>query len=78
MIAGAQLYPLLAPLVSERVYPIIVPEGSVKDTPYIVWQVISDLPEKTIDGATGHEWVRVQIDCYDPSYDAAGSYQTIC
>ena len=71
MIAGAQLYPLLAPLVSERVYPIIVPEGSVKDTPYIVWQVISDLPEKTIDGATVHEWVRVQIDCYDPSYDAA-------
>lgn len=34
-------------------------------------KIISDLPEKTIDGATGHEWVRVQIDFYDPSYDAA-------
>lgn len=71
MIVGAQLYPLLSPLVDSRIYPIIVPEGSVKDTPYIVWQVISNLPENTIDGATGHEWVRVQIDCYDPSYDAA-------
>ena len=71
MIVGAQLYPLLSPLVDSRIYPIIVPEGSVKNTPYIVWQVISNLPENTIDGATGHEWVRVQIDCYDPSYDAA-------
>lgn len=71
MIVGAQLYPLISPLVDSRIYPIIVPEGSVKNTPYIVWQVISNLPENTIDGATGHEWVRVQIDCYDPSYDAA-------
>lgn len=71
MIVGAQLYPLLSPLVDSRIYPIIVPEGSIKKTPYIVWQVISNLPENTIDGATGHEWVRVQIDCYDPSYDAA-------
>ena len=71
MIVGAQLYPLLSPLVDSRIYPIIVPEGSVKNTPYIVWQVISNSPENTIDGATGHEWVRVQIDCYDPSYDAA-------
>lgn len=70
MIAGAQLYPLLSPLVNQRVYPMVVPEASIKNTPYIVWQVISDVPENTIDGYTGHEWVRVQIDVYDKSYDA--------
>lgn len=71
MIAGAQLYPLLSPLVDGRIYPMIVPEGALGATPYIVWQVISSVSDNTIDGATGHEWVRVQIDVYDRIYDDA-------
>lgn len=71
MIVGPWLYPLLASLVNERIYPMIVPEGSIKDTPYIVWQVVSSVPENTIDGATGHEWIRLQVDVYDESYDKA-------
>lgn len=71
MIAGAKIFPILSPLVDGRVFPIIVPEASLKNTPYIVWQIISDVPENTIDGYTGHEWVRVQIDVYDKYYDAA-------
>ena len=71
MIVGPQIYQLLATLVNDRVYPMIVPEGSIKDTPYIVWQVVSSVPDNTIDGATGHEWIRLQIDVYDKSYDNA-------
>ena len=71
MIVGPQIYQLLAPLVNDHVYPMIVPEASIKDTPYIVWQVVSSVPDNTIDGATGHEWIRLQIDIYDESYDKA-------
>lgn len=72
MIAGAQLYPILSPLVDSEIYPLFAPEppdGQERKTPYIVWQVISSQPENTYDGITGHEWVRVQIDVYDKSYD---------
>ena len=71
MIAGELLYSLLGPLVDNRIYPIVVPESSIKNTPYIVYQVISSQPQNTIDGKTGHEWVRVQIDVYHKSYDKA-------
>lgn len=64
MIAGVQLYNLLSPLVDGKVYPLFVTERDKRDPPYIVYQVISNQPEITMDGITGHEWVRVQVDVY--------------
>lgn len=66
MIAGVQLYNLLSPLVDGKVYPLFVTELDERDPPFIVYQVISDQPETTLDGITGHEWVNVQIDVYHP------------
>lgn len=69
MIAGELLYNTLRPLVNNRVYPLVIPEGAPNDPPYIVYQVISSQPQNTLDGPTGHEWARVQLDIYDYSYD---------
>lgn len=71
MIAGQLLYGLLGPLVDNQIYPMVVPDSAIKKTPYIVYQVISAQPQNTLSGTTGHEWVRVQIDVYHKSYDAA-------
>lgn len=64
MMAGVQLAQILNPLVDSRAYPIIVPEASSSTPPYIVYQIVSVVPEVTHDGITGHEWVHVQIDVY--------------
>ena len=64
MIAGVQLVQTLGPLVSNRIYPLVIREGNNATVPYIIYQVISSQPEITNDGITGHEWVRVQIDVY--------------
>ena len=69
MIAGETLFSALSPLVGDRIYPLIVPEHAPNTPPYIVYQVISSQSQNTIDGPTGHEWVRVQIDIYHDSYD---------
>lgn len=69
MIVAAQLYPILSPLVGGAMYPMVAPERVKAKPPYITWQVISTQPENTIDGVTGHEWVRVQIDIYDTYYE---------
>lgn len=69
MTASEQIYALLADLVGGRVYPLFVPEAV--DDSYIVYQIISTQPDNTLDGITGHEWVRVQIDVYTANYDDA-------
>ena len=69
MIAGETLFNALSPLVGDRIYPLIVPEHAPNEPPYIVYQVISSQSQNTLDGPTGHEWVRVQIDIYHDSYD---------
>jgi hypothetical protein len=69
MIVGETLYTLLGPLVGNRIYPMIVPETEQNAPPYIVWQVISSQSQNTLEGPTGHEWLRVQIDVYDSDYD---------
>ncbi|PLT21283.1 tail completion protein gp17 [Psychrobacter sp. MES7-P7E] len=69
MKAGDRLYPLLGPLVDGRIYPMIATESADQTRPYIIWQIISSIPEVTDDGVTGHEWVRVQIDIYHDDYD---------
>lgn len=65
MIAGITLYNALSPLVDGRVYPSLITEHGDPTTPYIIYQIVSSVPETTIDGTTGHEWVRAQIDVYD-------------
>lgn len=69
MYAGQILYPILSPLVDDKVYPLIVPELTVNTPPYVVYTPVSAVAEQTFDGHTGDEWVRVQIDIYHKDYD---------
>lgn len=64
MIASIQIETLLRPLVDKRVYPDLITDLDDATAPYIVYQEISNVPEVTLDGPTGHEWVHVQIDVY--------------
>ena len=47
-----------------RIYPFAVRENEDNTVPYVIYQTISNQPENTLDGPTGHEWVRMQIDVY--------------
>ncbi|WP_198333637.1 DUF3168 domain-containing protein [Psychrobacter namhaensis] len=67
MLANQTIHRLLGSLVDKRIYPMIAPKNTT--TPYIVWQVVSAQPQNTLDGTTHHQWLRVQIDIYDTSYD---------
>ena len=69
MSASKDICTLLSPFVGNRVYPLFVLETIEKLSPYIVYQIISTQPEKTIEGTTGHEWAQVQIDVYHHNYD---------
>jgi hypothetical protein len=59
---------VLASLVSGRCFPIIAPDETAK--PYITYQVVSNIPETTLDGPTGTENRRLQIDVFDTTYGA--------
>lgn len=69
MTASERIYSLLADLVDGRCYPLFVPETEKSPPPYIVYSIISNTPDNVLDGITGHEWVRVQIDVYTKNYD---------
>lgn len=69
MTASERIYSLLADLVDGRCYPLFVPETEKSPPPYIVYSIISNMPDNVLDGITGHEWVRVQIDVYTKNYD---------
>ncbi|OPH36502.1 DUF3168 domain-containing protein [Moraxella lacunata] len=69
MTASQQIYALLSELVAGRCYPLFVPESQTDPPPYIVYNIVSNQPDNTLDGITGHEWVRVQIDVYTKKYD---------
>jgi hypothetical protein len=56
----------LAALVTGRCYPLIAPDKVVK--PYIVFQVVSNVPSVSLDGPNGTENRRVQIDLWGKSY----------
>ena len=60
---------LLAPLVSGRCYPLNAPDPVAK--PYIVYSVVSDVTENTLDGDSGMSNTRVQVDVYGKSYGEA-------
>lgn len=57
---------VLSALVAGRCYPMTAPDRT--ERPYIVYQVISNVPENTLDGADGTENRRVQVDVWGKSY----------
>jgi len=59
---------LFGALVSGRCYPVTPPEKCAK--PYIIFQVISNVPDVSLDGPTGLSRRRVQVDVYGTTYDA--------
>lgn len=69
MNAGQQLYPILSPLVDGRMFPMRRWEGADSANPYIIYSKVSSIPDSTMDGFSGHEYVRVQIDIYHEDYD---------
>lgn len=69
MNAGQQLYPILKELVDGRVYQLVRRQGADTTLPYIVYTPISTLPVNCLDGYTGHESARMQIDIYHDDYD---------
>jgi len=57
----------LGALVSGRAYPAgDVPE--LCETPYIAYSVVTNVPMVSLDGPTGAERRRVQVDVYGSSY----------
>lgn len=57
---------VLAALVGGRCYPMVAPDNTVR--PYIIFLVVSNVPEVTLDGPVDTENRRIQIDVYDPTY----------
>lgn len=60
------LYSVLSSVASGRVYPLIAPDNVEK--PYIIFQVVSAMPENTLADGVGITNFRMQIDCYDKTY----------
>lgn len=52
-----------------RVYPLKVADGAT--FPAAVYTRVSTAPVNSLDGHSGKDSVRVQIDCYAKTYDAA-------
>ena len=44
-------------------------EGADSANPYIIYSKVSSIPDTTMDGFSGHEYARVQIDIYHDDYD---------
>lgn len=59
---------LLATLVANRCYAVTPPPSCPK--PYIIFQVISNVPDVSLDGPTGLSRRRVQVDAYGDTYEA--------
>lgn len=54
--------PQLKQLVSNRVHWDLAPQGVAR--PYIILQLVSDVPNQTNEGRSGFEQSRLQIDAY--------------
>ena len=56
-------------LVVARIYPIKLPQSPVY--PAITYQIISDIPHRSLDGDSDLERVRARIDCWAETYTEA-------
>lgn len=54
-----------------RIYPVKLPQGQLQ--PSIVYRRISGLGDHHMEGASGLNRVRIQIDCYSQSVDTANT-----
>lgn len=68
MAIEGEIKALLAPLASGGCYPVRAPQN--RPTPYIIFQVISSVPDVSLDGPTGLVRRRVQVDAYGDTYEA--------
>lgn len=66
MAIEADFQAILAPLVNNRCYPLVAPEDVL--LPYITYQVVSNVPLLTLDGQTGTEQLRIQVDFWAATY----------
>ena len=58
--------------ITARLYPLKAREQAKSVAPYLIYNdSISSNPESTLEGFTGHENVRIQIDVYAQGYTAA-------
>lgn len=57
-------------VVNDRIYAFQLPESAVT-YPAITYQRISGVPDVALSGHTGLDQVRVQIDCWARTYQAA-------
>ena len=57
-------------IVDDRIYAFQLPENAVT-YPAITFQRISGIPDVALSGHTGLDQVRVQIDCWARTYQAA-------
>lgn len=51
-------------LVEGRIFPAPRSDADDQTVPYITYQTISSVPVNTLDGYTGHDRVRVQVDVH--------------
>jgi hypothetical protein len=58
-------------LVGDRIFPNMAPDGV--SSPRIVYSVVSDVPENSLDGEVGKRLrrLRLQVDCYAVRHDTA-------
>ena len=70
MSTEGDLQAILAPLVGGRCYPIVNTSQTIT-YPYITFQVISNIPDMNLEGPSGLEYNRVQIDIFATTYGAA-------
>lgn len=59
----------LAATVGGHCYPVVAPDQAPR--PYITFQVVSNVPEVSLDGPSGQSRRLVQVDIYGESYASA-------
>lgn len=71
IIAQLAADPDVVALVGERMFPNVAPQGTAM--PALVYNVISTVPESSLDGAAADRLntIRLQIDCYSKTYEQA-------
>lgn len=69
MNASQTLFEKLSPILGGRIYPLLAPETADTHPPYAVYTLVSSTPDTVLDGITGFDWVRMQVDIYHSDYD---------
>lgn len=67
--AYLQTLPGFTALAGDRVYPVVAPQEPVK--PFVVYEEISLLPDRTVDGMLDRTRARIRFSCYSGSYTEA-------